>query len=129
MVFAGFQRDLRDLLPGIDILVNASQSEEMPNVVLEAMAAGVPVVATEGGGLPEIAGADPAVKLVPAGDSEALAREIETLLGAPGLRRSLGEKGFQRVRQAFSIESQAIEYKSLYRELVLIDNSPDNRDE
>ena len=120
VVFAGFQRDLRDLLPGVDVLVNASQSEEMPNVVLEAMAAGVPVVATEVGGVAEIAGEDPAIRLVPPREPQALASEIGRLLRSPDLGRSLGEKGLDRVKQAFSVESQAREYNSLYQELVSI---------
>jgi len=118
VVFAGFQRDLRDLLPGIDMLVNASQSEEMPNVVLEAMAAGVPVVATEVGGVAEIAGEDPAIRLVPPREPQLLASEISCLLRSPDLGRSLGEKGLDRVKRAFSVESQAREYNSLYQELV-----------
>jgi glycosyltransferase involved in cell wall biosynthesis len=127
IVFAGFQRDLRELLPAIDILVNASQSEEMPNVVLEAMAAGVPVVATEVGGLAEIAGDDPAVKLVPVGRPEVLAEEIGSLLSAPDVRFAFGQKGFQRVKQAFSVESQAKEFDSLYREILCAEASRDER--
>jgi glycosyltransferase involved in cell wall biosynthesis len=124
VIFAGFHRDLRNLLPGIDILVNASQSEEMPNVVLEAMAAAVPVVATEVGGVAEIAGAEPAIRLVPPGKPDLLAREISSLLSAPDLGRSLGLEGFERVKQAFSVESQTAEFDSLYRELVPVDTIP-----
>ena len=120
VVFAGFQRDLRDLLPGVDVLVNASQSEEMPNVVLEAMAAGVPVVATEVGGVAEIAGDDPAIKLVPPREPQLLAAEISRLLRSSDLGKSLGEKGLDRVKRAFSVESQAREYNSLYQELVAV---------
>jgi glycosyltransferase involved in cell wall biosynthesis len=122
VIFAGFQRDLRSLLPGVDILVNASQSEEMPNIVLEAMAAGVPVVATEVGGVAEIAGADPAIRLVPPGKPELLASKISELLCASDLGRSLGAKGFERAQQAFSVESQLREFNSLYRELISADS-------
>src|SRR5229473_1229940 len=52
--FPGFVAKLRELLPGLDVLVNPSWSEEMPNIVLEAMAAEIPVVASAVGGVPEI---------------------------------------------------------------------------
>jgi len=72
------------LLPGVDLLVNPSLSEEMPNIVLEAMAVRVPVIATRVGGLEEMSGLDGALRLVPPGKPAILAREIGHLLSKLG---------------------------------------------
>ena len=116
--FAGFVPDFAQLLTGVDVLVNPSLSEQMPNVVLEAMAAGVPVIATEVGGVGEIAGKDGAVYLVPPGDSDSLARAVIGLLHYPVQRQQLGEVGQRRVREAFSPERQREQLHELYEELI-----------
>jgi glycosyltransferase involved in cell wall biosynthesis len=107
VVFAGFQRDLRGLLPGVDLLVNPSHSEEMPNIVLEAMAARVPVVATRVGGLEEISGCDGALRLVPPGKPTMLANEISLLLCDPVLMNELGSAGQMRAKEAYSLDDNA----------------------
>lgn len=117
VVFAGHVLDFRQLLPGIELLINPSLSEEMPNVVLEAMSASVPVIATAVGGVPEIAGQG-AVTLVNPGDSQQLAREIVRLLGNPDGRRALGQAGYQRVAEQFSPERQREQLRQLYEELL-----------
>jgi len=117
VTFAGFHRDLRALLPGLDLLVNPSLSEEMPNIVLEAMAASIPVVATSVGGVEEMAGAEKALSLVRAGQSQELAEAICDLLSNPERARALSQAGRRRVEQAFSVEKQTQQIRSLYREL------------
>jgi glycosyltransferase involved in cell wall biosynthesis len=116
--FAGFVPDFAELLPGIDVLVNPSLSEVMPNVVLESMAAGVPVVATDVGGVAEIAGPGKAIVLIPPGDSPAIARAVSDLLHNPDRTAELGQAGQRRVREAFSPASQKAQLRALYQEMV-----------
>ena len=118
MIFAGFTPDLRSLLPGVNLLVNASHSEEMPNIVLEAMAAGVPVVATAVGGVKEIAGPERALLLVPPHSPRILADSIAELLRDPARAKEIGQKGRDRVKQANSPSEQKQQFHELYRVLL-----------
>jgi glycosyltransferase involved in cell wall biosynthesis len=116
--FAGFVPRLREFLPGLDILVNPSFSEEMPNVVLEAMAVEIPVIATAVGGVPEIAGPDQAVSLVPPGNAKAIAKAISAILCGPSEAKQLARRGRIRVQQAYSPARQRAQFHTLYRELL-----------
>ncbi len=118
ITFAGFHTDLRSLIPGLDLLVNPSLSEEMPNIVLEGMAAEVPVVATAVGGVEDIGGPQRAVRLVPAADVPAMAAAISELLGDFGRARQLARAGRQRVEEAYSPGHQQAQLHALYRELL-----------
>jgi glycosyltransferase involved in cell wall biosynthesis len=118
VVFAGFHADLRSLVPGFDLLVNPSHSEEMPNIVLEGLAAGIPVVATAVGGVPDIAGPEGALHLVPPRNPEVLGNAIRELLGNQILREKLAQAGPERVRQAFSLAAQRSQLHDLYSELL-----------
>src|SRR5262249_57739990 len=75
-VFAGFRTDLDRLMPSADLFVLPSFTEGLPNVVLEASAAGVPVVATAVGGTPEVLADGKTGYLVPARNADALAPPI-----------------------------------------------------
>lgn len=118
--FAGFVARLREFLPGLDILVNPSFSEEMPNIVLEAMAAEIPVVATAVGGVPEIAGPDPAISLVPPGDPKAISEAVSAILNDPLNAKQLARRGRARVQHAYSPTRQRVQLHTLYRELLSI---------
>jgi succinoglycan biosynthesis protein ExoA len=118
VTFAGFHPDLRSLLPGVDLLVNPSHSEEMPNIVLEAMAAGVPVLATRVGGLEEISGANGALRLVPPGKPAVLAEEISRLLSNQMLANEFSCAGQKRVKEAYSLDRQRSQFHALYQELI-----------
>jgi succinoglycan biosynthesis protein ExoA len=118
VIFAGFTPDLRSLLPGVDLLVNASHSEEMPNIVLEAMAAGIPVVATAVGGVEEIAGPEQALLLVPPHSPRILANSIADLLREPVRAKEIGQKGRDRVEHANSPLEQKQQFHDLYRVLL-----------
>jgi succinoglycan biosynthesis protein ExoA len=120
IVFTGFQRDLRKLLPGVDLLVNPSHSEEMPNAVLEAMASAIPVIATAVGGVEEIAGPWGAVYLVPPRNPEILANAIGQLLSEPSRAKALGQLGRTRVQTRYSLARQSSEFHSLYDEFVCL---------
>ncbi len=115
--FAGFVPDFPRLLPGVDILVNASLSEQMPNIVLEAMAVGVPVVATAVGGVPEICG-DGALVLVSPGDPSAIAHAVMGLLSNPTRGTAVGLAGRRRVSEAYSPARQRAQLHALYEDLI-----------
>ena len=84
------QPDIRPWLHRACLLVLSSRYEALPNVVLEAMAAGLPVVATQVGGLPEVVVPGRTGWLVPPGDAPALAAALSQALGDAGTREALG---------------------------------------
>ena len=117
VVFAGFRTDVDRLLPGADILAQASYTEGLPNVVLEACAAGLPVVATDVGGTNEIVEHGVNGFLVPPGNPPALAERLLDLVRAPGLRQAMGARGRDMVRSRFSFAGQALEYEDIFEGL------------
>jgi glycosyltransferase involved in cell wall biosynthesis len=100
---AGERRDVPGLLARADVFALPSASEGMPVSVLEAMAAGLPVVASRVGGLPEQVVEGETGVLVAPGDADELAAALDRLLGDPGLRRRLGEAGRERAELAFDL--------------------------
>ena len=118
VLFTGFHHDLRTLLPGLDLLVNPSLSEEMPNIVLEGMAAGIPVIATAVGGVEGIAGTENAIRLVPPARPEILANAIGELLREPLCANELALAGRRRVERGYSLEMQRSRFHTLYQELL-----------
>jgi glycosyltransferase involved in cell wall biosynthesis len=117
-VFAGHRPDLDQFLPFLDLVVLPSFTEGLPNVVLEAFAAGVPVVATAVGGTPEVVEDGVNGYLVPSGDDEALARCILDALESDDRRQLMGRRGCDRVRRDFTFAAQAQGYRRLFAELV-----------
>jgi glycosyltransferase involved in cell wall biosynthesis len=118
-VLAGFRHDLDRLLPWLDLLVLPSFTEGMPNVVLEAMAAGVPVVATAVGGTPELVVDGVTGWLVPPGNPSELARRIVDVLDSGPGRHALGQRGREQVQTEFTFAAQAAKYRALFRDLGL----------
>jgi glycosyltransferase involved in cell wall biosynthesis len=112
----GHRDDARQLLPACDVYVNSSVSEGISLTILEAMAAGLPVVATRVGGTPEVV-TESAGRLVPARDTEALAGAIAALAADEGLRRSMGVSARARVEQDFRLDRMVREYAELYDSL------------
>jgi len=120
-LFAGHVADWTALLPGLDLVVNPSLSEQAPNVVLEAMQAGVPVLATRVGAVAEIGdaeGAEPGLELVEAGNERELADRMQELLADRGRRFELGRRGQARVRAAYAPATQAGQLQALFQQLV-----------
>lgn len=117
-VLAGHRPDFDQFLPFLDLLVLPSFTEGLPNVVLEAFAASVPVVATAVGGTPEIVEDGRSGYLVPAGDDRALAQRILDALASDERRQAMGQRGSARVRQQFTFAAQARAYERLFASLV-----------
>jgi glycosyltransferase involved in cell wall biosynthesis len=114
----GFRSDLDALIPWADVVALPSFTEGLPNVALEAAAAGVPVVATAVGGTPEVVITGQTGFLVPAGDAGPLGARILDLLRNPDWARHFGNAARQRVQQHFSFAGQARAYHELFQELV-----------
>jgi glycosyltransferase involved in cell wall biosynthesis len=113
----GAEPDARDIIGAFDIAAQASVSEGLPNAVLEAAAAGLPIVATDAGGTAEILDQGRTGILVPIDDEAAMAAAISRLSSDPDLRRSLGESARSFVESAFGLDRFVAETASLYEEL------------
>jgi glycosyltransferase involved in cell wall biosynthesis len=116
-VLAGFRDDVDQLLPHAACLVQSSHTEGMPNVVLEAMAAAIPVVATAVGGTPELVVDGETGWLVSPADPVTMATRIQMVLSDSIERASLGVSGRKRVEEHFSFVAQAQAYELLLAEL------------
>jgi glycosyltransferase involved in cell wall biosynthesis len=117
-VLAGHRADIDRFLPHLDVLAMSSHTEGLPCVLLEAMAAGVPVVATAVGGIPEAVADGASGFLVPPGDPAALADRIGRLLADEGLRRGVAGRARGRVREGFTFAAQAEAYARLFAAIV-----------
>ncbi|HSS99639.1 MAG TPA: glycosyltransferase, partial [Terriglobales bacterium] len=109
--------DPEEIFAGIDVLVSASETEGFSNVLLEAMAAGKPVIATKVGGNAEIVVPGETGFLVPAYSPEAIAGACEELIKNPRLRCELGSKGRKIVVKQFSLETMVRSHEQLYLRL------------
>ena len=113
--FLGFRLDARALVGSLDVLVVPSLSEGTPLVTLEAMAAGVPVVASAVGGIPEQIRHESEGLLVPPGNALALSEAILRLLHHPTLMQRLGQAGQQRAAAQFRLETMVQQTEDIYR--------------
>lgn len=111
--FLGRRDDARRWLAGMDVYVNSSVSEGISLTILEAMAAGLPVIATRVGGTPEVVDETSGV-LVPARDVPALAGALATLATDAPRRRALGVAARQRVESAFTLDRMVAAYRRIY---------------
>lgn len=117
--FLGIRDDIPELLAEADIFVLPSDWEGVPLTVLEAMAAGKPVIATAVGGVPELVEDGVTGILVPPRDARALAQEIIRLARDPDLRRAMGEAGQKKAVERFDISRTARGYEDLYVKLLM----------
>lgn len=119
VVFTGFRLDVPEILEELTVSVLPSVSAEgLPNAVLESMAAGLPVVASDSGGTLEAVKNGETGFLVPPGDAGALAHALGTLLDDAVLRRRMGEAGRRRVAEEFSLTHMAHQMQALYSNLL-----------
>jgi glycosyltransferase involved in cell wall biosynthesis len=116
--FLGERGDVPRLLPHLDVLWSTSGYEGQSNVILEAMAAGVPVVATDIPGTRELLTSDETGYLVPVGDRAAFAKRTERLLNDPALCARLAAAARERVEREFSVEKMVSRHAALYREVL-----------
>lgn len=113
VVFTGYRADVRAVMPAFDVYANSSRYEGVSLTILEAMAAGLPVVATDVGGNPEVVVDHETGRLV-AGHASALAGALVELANHPKRRRVMGAAGRRRVRRHFSLERMAEQYAAAY---------------
>ena len=122
--FLGHVDPIDAFLPTVSILVHASTSPEpFGQVVIEGMAAGIPVVATDGGGVKETVVHGETGLLVPMGNSQALADALRMLIDRPELRAKLSTKGRQRVLRHFTASITARKVERVYREVLTLSHS------
>ena len=112
--FAGFRDDLAEVLPALDLVVHPALQEGLGVALLQAAAAGVPVVGFAAGGVREAVAHEHTGLLVPPGDAIALAAAIARVLDDPVLRRTLGANAQRRVAAEFSISTLVQRYDALY---------------
>ncbi len=120
--FLGFQKNVAPLIRSLDILVHASVvGEPFGQVIVQGMASGKPVIATNGGGVPEtVLDGDTGI-LVPMGDSDAMAKALCALLADPAAARRMGERARQRVLDHFTIEQTAQKVTGVYERVLARD--------
>ena len=117
-VFAGIRRDVPALLAASDVFVMCSLWEGLGLVFLEAMAAGLPVLATRVSAVPEVVVEGRTGLLVPPSDDRALADAMLALARDPALRARLGAAGAERVAEAFGLERMVEETLAVYAEVL-----------
>ncbi len=114
----GDVNDVPGLLAGAHLFVHPSKDEGLCNAILEAMAEGLPVVASPVGGNSELVENERSGLLVPVGSDEALAAAMERLIGDAALRGRLGEHGLAHVTQQYSEAGVADQYERVFRNLL-----------
>lgn len=118
VAFPGFVPDLPALLPAADLLVHPATLEGLGVVLLQASAAGVPIVAARAGGIPEVVREGENGLLVPPGDPPALAAAILRVLADPELARRLGEGGRALAEREFTVEAMVRGNLAVYRQVL-----------
>lgn len=117
VTFLGTSHRVPELLQAMDVYVLPSIAEGISNSLLEAMASGIPVVATETGGNPEVVVDRESGLLFPVSDDRTLAAHLLTLREQDHLRRDLAQRALRRVREEFSLQSMVSKYADLYESL------------
>jgi glycosyltransferase involved in cell wall biosynthesis len=114
----GFREDFPRILPCLDLLVHPATLEGLGIVLLQAGAAGVPVVSTATGGIPEVVVHGKTGLLVPPGDPMKLASAMISLLRDPELGRAMGKAARERIRAEFSVDRMVEGNLAVYREVL-----------
>jgi glycosyltransferase involved in cell wall biosynthesis len=114
----GDRSNIETLLPALDVALLTSSTEGMSNAILEAMACGLPVIATSVGGNLQLVEHQASGLLVPPANPAALAGAMLALADMPALRRTMGAAGRARIEREFSLDAMAQSYDRLYRRLL-----------
>ncbi|MEZ5853630.1 MAG: glycosyltransferase [Hyphomicrobiaceae bacterium] len=118
VIFAGVRRDVADLLHASDLSILASHEEGFSNAVIEAMAAGLPLIVTDVGGNGEAVIDGQHGLVVPARNPERLGEAIVRLFGDGDLRQQMGSAAGERARTTFSMDACVDRYEATYRGLL-----------
>jgi glycosyltransferase involved in cell wall biosynthesis len=118
ILFTGWRRDLPSLYADLDVVALTSINEGTPVSLIEAMAAGVPVVATAVGGVPDVVAEGEAGYLVESGDAEGMAQAIIELLRNPEKAKEMGQRGREGVYPRFAVQTLLANVEGLYAELL-----------
>lgn len=114
--FLGFRQDVQQLLAEADVFVLSSKYEGISIALLEAMRAGLPAIGTRVGGMAEVLVDGETGILVPDDDQAAMARAMASLADSPSDRGRLGDRGYERMRDSFSMGAIVERYLSVYRD-------------
>jgi len=112
--FLGDRRDVPDLLAAMDVFVLPSHSEGVSLALLEAMAAGLPVIVSRVGGLPEVVRHEENGLLIPVGDAPALAQSLTRVLENPAWAQSLGDNARQDIQTHYSLDRLGLDINEVY---------------
>ncbi len=115
--FLGYRPDASHLIYDFDIFVHPSRWEGFGLVFLEAMAAGVPIIATRTSAIPEIVEDGETGLLVPVDDGDALSNALSLLLANPPLRKKMGRAGRRRLEKNFSVQKMVEETAKIYQQI------------
>ena len=118
VIFSGYQNNIANVYQIMDLIVLPSFSEGLPNVILEAMAFKIPVIATSVGGVPEVITDGLNGLLVPPGNSDLMAEKIIELQGNKRESENIGENGYRSLYPRFSPEHRSDQILTLYEELL-----------
>lgn len=124
--FSGDRNDVPTLMQLMDIFILPSLAEGISNTLLEAMASGLPVIATSVGGNVELIDEGVNGRLVPVNNVVAMADAVAELVDDPILRQSMGKKGLALVRTTFNWEKTVADYLAVYDTLLGVDSAPLN---
>ncbi len=116
--FLGWRRDLPTIYGASDVFLLTSRNEGTPVALIESLAAGVPGVSTDVGGVRDVIDSDAVGLAAPAGDAVGLAHAVETLLGDPERRRAMGGRGRTAMLARYSIDRLVNDIDVLYRDLL-----------
>ena len=118
VLFAGYRHDVKTIYQMLDLFILPSLIEGMPNVVLEAMSYGLPIVATRVGGVPELIDDGVSGRIVPPKNSDALSEAIQVLINQPEMAQEMGNHARKRAADRFSKSKMVQSYHALYQRLL-----------
>ena len=119
IVLTGAVLDVRPMFDAFDVVASSSMSEGMPNALLEAAAAGRPVVSTAAGGAVEVVVDGDTGLVVPVGDRDAMSNALATVASSAELRDRMGAEARQHVRSTFGMQRFVQEWSDLYERLAI----------
>ncbi len=128
VLFLGERGDVAARLGQADMLVLCSEDEGFPNVILEAMAAGLPVISTPAGDAPRIVQPDKNGALVPFGDAETLATELVRLARSPQRRVEMGSSGRDLVARRYDLAHLVVQLRDIYGAVALLEGRSETLD-